>query len=93
MPTFVITTLGCRVNRFETDAISASLKAAGWCPAEEGGPVDLCVINTCTVTGKGSMQSRQAVRRAIRNHPKACIVVTGCYAQIAAGEIEAHERS
>lgn len=89
MKTFVIITLGCRVNRFETDAVSASLQAAGWQPGEKDVPADLCVINTCSVTGKGSMQSRQAVRRAIRNHPNACIVVTGCYAQIASGDIEA----
>jgi threonylcarbamoyladenosine tRNA methylthiotransferase MtaB len=49
------------------------------------------VINTCTVTGKAAMQSRQAIRQAIRSHPKAKIVVTGCYAQISPQEIQAIE--
>ncbi len=55
--------------------------------ASGDGPVDLCIINTCTVTGKASMQSRQAVRRATRANPNARIVVTGCYAQTAPQEI------
>jgi threonylcarbamoyladenosine tRNA methylthiotransferase MtaB len=41
----------------------------------------MVVINTCTVTQKAAMQSRQAVRRAIRANPNARIIVTGCYAQ------------
>ncbi len=49
---------------------------------------DLFIINTCVVTQKASMQSRQAVRKAIRSNPNACIVVTGCYAQIEPDEIK-----
>jgi threonylcarbamoyladenosine tRNA methylthiotransferase MtaB len=48
---------------------------------------DIFIINTCTVTGKASMQSRQAIRQAIRSNPRADIVVTGCYAQTAPEEI------
>jgi threonylcarbamoyladenosine tRNA methylthiotransferase MtaB len=39
------------------------------------------IINTCTVTAKGAMQSRQAARRAIREHPGALVVATGCAVQ------------
>ena len=49
---------------------------------------DFCIVNTCAVTQKAAMQSRQAVRRAIRANPTAQIVVTGCYAQTAPQEIK-----
>jgi threonylcarbamoyladenosine tRNA methylthiotransferase MtaB len=87
-PKFTITTLGCKVNQSESDAMAHKLKNSGWhpvCPKEEA---DLCIINTCTVTQKASMQSRQAVRQAIRSNPAARIIVTGCYAQTEPHEID-----
>lgn len=78
---FRITTLGCKVNQYESDAIAQRLKDLGWVPAAADDPADFCIINTCTVTQKASMQSRQAVRQFIRSNPQAQIVVTGCYAQ------------
>lgn len=78
---FSITTLGCKVNQYESDAIASHLLRSGWTKPSPGQSVDLCIVNTCTVTGKASMQSRQAVRKAIQRHPEATVVVTGCYAQ------------
>jgi threonylcarbamoyladenosine tRNA methylthiotransferase MtaB len=83
MKSFVVTTLGCKVNRYESEAISEQLVDKGWRPADQGARADLCMINTCTVTGKAAMQSRQAARRLIREHPGALVLVTGCYAQVA----------
>ncbi|MBW2568651.1 MAG: tRNA (N(6)-L-threonylcarbamoyladenosine(37)-C(2))-methylthiotransferase MtaB [Deltaproteobacteria bacterium] len=88
MPFFNIITLGCKVNQYESDAIAQSLQEAGWVSALKGEKTDLFIINTCTVTQKASMQSRQAVRQAIRHNPKACIIVTGCYAQVEPDEIK-----
>ncbi|MDH3393931.1 MAG: tRNA (N(6)-L-threonylcarbamoyladenosine(37)-C(2))-methylthiotransferase MtaB, partial [Desulfobulbaceae bacterium] len=48
---------------------------------------DVCVINTCAVTGKAGAQSRRLIRKVLREHPKARVVVTGCFAQIASQEI------
>jgi threonylcarbamoyladenosine tRNA methylthiotransferase MtaB len=84
---FKITTLGCKVNQYETDAMAQQLKNWGWVPASAEDTADLFIINTCTVTQKASMQSRQAVRQAIRSNPEARIVVTGCYAQTEPDEI------
>jgi threonylcarbamoyladenosine tRNA methylthiotransferase MtaB len=81
MPTFKINTLGCKVNQSESDQIAKDLQAGTWRPARNSEPSQMVVINTCTVTQKAAMQSRQAVRQAIRNNPNARIVVTGCYAQ------------
>ena len=87
-PKFTITTLGCKVNQYESDAIAQRLKDLGYLPAGADEPADLCIINTCTVTQKASMQSRQAVRQFIRANPQAQIVVTGCYAQTEPDELK-----
>jgi threonylcarbamoyladenosine tRNA methylthiotransferase MtaB len=85
---FSITTLGCKVNQSESDAMAHQLKNSGWHAAHNKETADLCIINTCTVTQKASMQSRQAVRKAIRSNPGARIIVTGCYAQTEPDEID-----
>ena len=87
MTTFSVTTLGCKVNHYESEAIIAALLSAGWELVDGDSPVDIHIINTCTVTGKASLQSRQAIRRAARRHPGARVIVTGCYAQSAPREI------
>lgn len=87
MARFFITTLGCKVNQFESESISNSLTDAGWDVAADQRNADLCIINTCTVTGKASMQSRQAIRHIIRENPEARIIITGCYAQTGAEEL------
>lgn len=79
--TVAVTTLGCKVNQFESESLRAELMGLGLDIANETKPADICIINTCTVTQKASMQSRQAIRRAIRENPGAIIVATGCYAQ------------
>ena len=94
---FEITTLGCKVNQSESALLSARLSACGCSektrvdgesdPQSDQDDTAFCIINTCTVTEKASMQSRQAIRRAIRNYPRARIVVTGCYAQTQPDEI------
>lgn len=81
MPKYKITTLGCKVNQSESDAIAKELESSGWLPAGQGEASEIVIINTCTVTQKASMQSRQAVRQAVRAHSHSRIVVTGCYAQ------------
>ena len=85
---FLVTTLGCKVNQFESDAIAQALETHGWQPAGRDGQADICIVNTCTVTGKASMQSRQLIRQLMRRHRGARIIVTGCYAQTAPDEIE-----
>jgi threonylcarbamoyladenosine tRNA methylthiotransferase MtaB len=82
MSAFTITTLGCKVNRYESEALAEQLINRGWHVAERFASAGLCIINTCAVTKKASTQSRQAARRAVRENPRAVTVVTGCYAQI-----------
>ncbi len=87
MPKFNITTLGCKVNQAESEAIAQDLLSSDWSAAADGDTAEVCIVNTCTVTQKASMQSRQAVRKVIRSNPNARVIVTGCYAQTAPQEI------
>jgi threonylcarbamoyladenosine tRNA methylthiotransferase MtaB len=84
---FTITTLGCKVNQAESEAIAQDLLSSDWSAVKDCENAAVCVVNTCTVTQKASMQSRQAIRKAIRGNPNAHIIVTGCYAQTAPQEI------
>lgn len=85
---YQILTLGCKVNQCESDAIARSLDAAGWEAVSDGEQADLCIVNSCTVTAKASMQSRRMLRGLIRSQPHACIAVTGCDAQTGADELK-----
>lgn len=83
MEKVAVTTLGCKINQFESAAICESLGREGFqlVPFEDA--ADIYVINTCTVTAKTDAESRRLVRRALRRNPGARVVVTGCYAQVA----------
>lgn len=75
------TTLGCKVNQFETEAIRQALQGARYELVPFDAPADLYLVNTCTVTREADRQARQLVRRALRRNPEAFMVVAGCYAQ------------
>jgi threonylcarbamoyladenosine tRNA methylthiotransferase MtaB len=77
-PGFSITTLGCKVNQYESEKIREQLKSAGFVEREFGSPCDLAIINSCTVTSTADRKSRQKIRQALRAHPEGVIVVTGC---------------
>lgn len=82
MKKVAITTLGCKVNQFESASFVNGFEELGCTMVPFSSKADIYVINTCTVTGRAGQQSRQLVRRAMRSNPQARIVVTGCYAQM-----------
>ena len=90
-PTFAILTLGCKVNQYESEAITEALEAKGftWRPSHEA--CDLYILNTCTVTAESDRKSRQMVRRLIQKNSDAVVIVTGCSAQGNAGAFAAIE--
>ena len=87
MKKIAITTLGCKVNQYESAAFQTGFEAAGCVMVQAKEAADIIVINTCAVTAKAGIQSRQAVRQLMRRHPDAKIVITGCYVQMAAQEL------
>ncbi|MDY3974732.1 MAG: tRNA (N(6)-L-threonylcarbamoyladenosine(37)-C(2))-methylthiotransferase MtaB [Veillonella caviae] len=91
MKTVAFTTLGCRVNQYDTDAMRGLFIKSGYTPVEFDEKADIYVINTCSVTNMGERKSRQLIRKAKRTNEEAYIVVTGCYAQLAPDAIAAIE--
>jgi len=77
-----ITTMGCKVNTYESELISEALKTDNWQTVPSSDPADLYVINTCTVTQEADRQARREVRKVVKTNPEAIVVVTGCYAQM-----------
>ncbi|MBP5738068.1 MAG: tRNA (N(6)-L-threonylcarbamoyladenosine(37)-C(2))-methylthiotransferase MtaB, partial [Abditibacteriota bacterium] len=75
-------TLGCKVNRYETEAVRAKLEAAGFETVRPTEKADVCVVNTCAVTATAEAKSRAAVRKLISASPDALVVVCGCSAEI-----------
>jgi len=73
-----ITNLGCKVNQAEMDAVARLLRGRGVQLVDDGAPVELHVVNTCTVTAVADEKSRKAARRARRTSPDATVIVTGC---------------
>ena len=79
--TFSITTFGCKVNSCESAAIHEAFIAAGYSPVEDGAPADICIINSCAVTGAGVKKARQAVSHCRTLNPDCITVLCGCYPQ------------
>lgn len=86
METFKISELGCKVNQYESQLMREQLQRAGFAEAN-GKPADIYVVNTCTVTASADSGSRNLIRRALRENPRAKIVAAGCYAEKDADEI------
>ena len=82
-------TLGCKLNFSETATLSKQFAQRGIATAQAGETPDICVVNTCSVTELADRKCRQHIRRLVRQHPGALVVVTGCYAQLKSEEIAA----
>ena len=67
------TTLGCRLNAYETEAMKDLALQAGVANAH--------IVNTCAVTAEAVRKARQEIRKIRRDNPEAAIIVTGCAAQ------------
>ena len=78
--------LGCRLNQAEIDAMARQFVALGHTLQEDPEQADLLVVNTCAVTKEAERKSRRLVRDLARKAPKGEVLVTGCYAQLAAPE-------
>lgn len=89
MTRIALHTLGCKLNYAETSTYERGFAAAGWEIVPWSQPADVYLLNTCAVTQHAEKKSRNLIRAAASRAPEARIVVTGCYAELRAGEIEA----
>jgi threonylcarbamoyladenosine tRNA methylthiotransferase MtaB len=78
---FAITTLGCKVNQYDSAMIQTRLAEAGFQRCDFDEPADVYVVNTCTVTDRADAESLKLARRARRLNPRARVIMTGCLAQ------------
>lgn len=74
-------TLGCKVNRYETEKMLEELQGIGFTLCEDAKTADLIVINSCTVTAESDRKTRQLTRRYKRQNKNAVILLTGCMPQ------------
>ena len=78
---YIIYTLGCKVNQYETQAMETMLLERGHEPAADGERADCVIVNTCAVTAESGRKSRQALRRLAGENPGAVSAVCGCWSQ------------
>lgn len=92
-------TIGCKLNQIETESIAQSFAENGFtvdmqavparvegmaaCAEQKDSPF-LCIINTCTVTGKAEQKARRLIHLLLNIYPETTVLVTGCYAQLEA---------
>jgi threonylcarbamoyladenosine tRNA methylthiotransferase MtaB len=91
MPVAALTTLGCKVNQYETEKIAEDFARAGFTLTDFDAPADVYVINSCSVTAAADKKSRYLARKAARTNPDALVVMTGCHSQMALDAGEAIE--
>ena len=88
--------MGCRLNQIESEAIANVFLNNNLTVSmqnitaeyQENSSVLLCIVNTCTVTQKSEQKARRVIRLLLKKFPKALLIITGCYAQLASKEIE-----
>ena len=88
MPKVAFITLGCKVNQYETNAMIQQFEQKEYEIVEATQKSDIYIVNTCTVTNMSDRKSRQMLRRVKELNPKAIVVASGCYVQVAKEEIE-----
>lgn len=76
-----IMTLGCKVNKYESDALMENLSLKGYETTDKLEPADIYVINTCAVTGEAEKKSRQMIARCKKFNKNAKVFICGCASQ------------
>ena len=76
MPSFSISTLGCRANQADSERMAQLLRAAGWVELSADSSVDVALVNTCSITAEADHKSRKLLKR--RQRLAQLVVATGC---------------
>ena len=83
--TFLIKTLGCKVNSYESEYIRNILLSNNYKEVTEN--ADICIINTCTVTNTADNKSKQVINNIKKNNKNSIVVAMGCFCQFRKGSI------
>ena len=76
-----VLTLGCKVNKYESDALIFKLRELGFEAVDTLEEADAYIINTCAVTNEAERKSRQMIERCRKYNERAKIYVLGCASQ------------
>ncbi|WP_320172552.1 tRNA (N(6)-L-threonylcarbamoyladenosine(37)-C(2))-methylthiotransferase MtaB [Maridesulfovibrio sp.] len=87
MKKFWLTTLGCKINQYESESIRQRWLGLGYEQAESDAEAHEVVINSCAVTASALRDLRRTVRALNRRNPSAEIIITGCAAQVFAEDL------
>ena len=85
MKTFLIKTLGCKVNTYESEFIRTLLLQNNF--EEVFDNADICIVNSCTVTNTADNKSKQVINNIKKTNPNAIVVALGCFTQFRRNEI------
>ena len=81
MKSVALHSLGCKVNRYETDVMGQMLQESGYKIVAFDEKADIYIINTCSVTQIADHKSRQMLHKAKRKNPESVVVACGCYVE------------
>ncbi len=81
MKSVALHSLGCKVNRYETDVMGQKLQENGYKIVGFDEIADIYIINTCSVTAIADHKSRQMLHKAKRRNPESIVVACGCYVE------------
>ncbi len=84
---FNIQTLGCKVNKYDSEAIVKILTESNFEEVGNDDFAEIYIINTCSVTNLSEKKSRQIIRRAKKINPEAIVIACGCYSQVSPEEV------
>lgn len=79
---FYISTLGCKVNTYESSVMCDALENAGYEKTNEIKSANICILNTCTVTNTSDNKCLKVLRQLRRENKDAIIIVCGCMTQV-----------
>ena len=86
MKTFLIKTLGCKVNTYESEFVRNLLLFNDYKEVSEN--ADICIVNTCTVTNTADNKSKQVINNIRKNNNNALVIAMGCFTQFRSNEIK-----
>jgi len=90
--TFFITTFGCKVNQYESQALGETWEKLGGRRLAVPVGADIVLVNSCAVTARAERDARNAMYRLRREAPRARRLLTGCAARLAGGVLQGNDR-
>lgn len=87
MTSFSIRNFGCRVNQAEAFAWAEEFRNHGLAVGDAWEQSDYVLVNSCTLTGRADRDVKRFIHKVARRNPKTRLVVTGCLAERAGGEL------